>query len=239
MAGIAAAANLGLSNATGGIGDTVAVVVELSDASSVTGIEIHLEYSTQFLSYVQVSSTVLSNMTVNDTNGTFHLIWEDFMNPVNAVDPINIATIEYEILPDLVDSAEITFMDLLPPEIVDDIGDPIALTTTNGWVIYNQSTDIFENENNNVLPDDYYLEANHPNPFNPSTIINFGLPRLSNVTLSVYNIIGQKVTTLVDLQLRAGRHSYIWDGKNLASGVYFYQLKANEFTYTRKMILLK
>jgi len=227
--------DLSLTNATGAIGDTVAVVAELSGASNVAGLEIHLSYSIEHLSYIEVSSTVLSGMTINDVNGTTHIIWEDYLNPIDASSPINIATIEYEILPDIGDSTEVSF---ISAEIVDDIGDTYTLNMTNGWVVHNQSTDVFDKDNS-ILPDNYYLDNNYPNPFNPSTVISFGLPRLSNVSLSVYNILGQKVSTLVDSQLGAGYHSYEWNANKAASGVYFYQLKADDFTATHKMLLLK
>jgi hypothetical protein len=95
-----------------------------------------------------------------------------------------------------------------------------------------------------ALPRDFSLEQNHPNPFNPSTEISFSLPVTSQVRLDVYNIMGQKVTTLVNGSLPAGKHSVIWDGKSLsgetvASGVYFYRIEAANFTDAKKMLLMK
>jgi len=81
--------------------------------------------------------------------------------------------------------------------------------------------------------------GNHPNPFNPTTEISFALPLAASVRLDVYNIMGQKVTTLLDETLQAGEHSASWDGSTVASGVYFYRLDAGEFSETRKMMLLK
>lgn len=234
-----ATANIDILNATGETGDTVSVDIEVYGAPNVAGIEVHLAYTAQHLSFVQISSTVLTGMTTNDINSTSHIIWEDFANPIDATSSLVIATIQYEILPGLVDSTEITFMDSLQSEIADPIGDTYALTTSNGWVIYNQSTDVLSDGDKNILPDDYYLETNQPNPFNPVTKISFGLPTASDVTLEIYNIIGQKTATLVNKRLEAGKYSYIWDGGNSASGVYFYRLRAGEFTDAKKMILLK
>lgn len=93
--------------------------------------------------------------------------------------------------------------------------------------------------NEEILPEDFVLDQNHPNPFNPITEINFVLPAASNVSLDIYNIMGQKVATMADGFLEAGEHSVTWDGSDVASGVYFYRLKAGEFIETRKMILLK
>ncbi len=89
------------------------------------------------------------------------------------------------------------------------------------------------------LPTEFSLSQNYPNPFNPSTEISFALPSASDVKLEVFNIMGQRVATLLDQHLEAGNHNVIWDGSQVASGIYFYRLDAGEFTKTRKMVLLK
>ncbi len=83
------------------------------------------------------------------------------------------------------------------------------------------------------------LLGNYPNPFNPITEISFSLPAASHVKLEIYNIMGQKVATLVDGTIEAGEHTIQWDGSEAASGVYMYRLEAGEFVDTKKMILLK
>ncbi|MCK4606507.1 MAG: T9SS type A sorting domain-containing protein [candidate division Zixibacteria bacterium] len=88
-------------------------------------------------------------------------------------------------------------------------------------------------------PASFALHQNYPNPFNPVTQISFALPRAASVRLEVYNIMGQKVATLLDETLEAGEHSAMWDGSTVASGVYFYRLNTGEFSETRKMMLLK
>ncbi|MGD0591198.1 MAG: T9SS type A sorting domain-containing protein [Bacteroidota bacterium] len=89
-------------------------------------------------------------------------------------------------------------------------------------------------------PIDFALEQNYPNPFNPSTTINFTLGKASNVKLSVYNVLGQKVATLVDSHMNAGRQSVVFDASRFASGVYFYRLDAgSNFNSVKKMLLLK
>ncbi len=84
-----------------------------------------------------------------------------------------------------------------------------------------------------------YLLGNFPNPFNPSTEISFSLPNASDVKLEVYNIMGQKVATVIDGLFEAGDHTAMWDASSFSSGVYFYRLEAGEFVETRKMVLLK
>jgi hypothetical protein len=97
---------------------------------------------------------------------------------------------------------------------------------------------IEENFSDNIIAD-YYLEQNYPNPFNPTTTIAFGLPRESEVTLKIFNILGKEVTTLVSDFLSAGSYSYEWNASRLASGVYLYILHAGEHVETRKMVLMK
>lgn len=95
-----------------------------------------------------------------------------------------------------------------------------------------------------ALPKHFALHQNYPNPFNPATQIAFDLPRPANVRLEVFNILGQKVTTLVDGRLEGGAHQVRWDGINnsgseVASGVYLYRIKAGSFTASKTMLLVK
>jgi|GEM_PF-6155138 len=94
------------------------------------------------------------------------------------------------------------------------------------------------------LPKTYELGQNFPNPFNANTQIRFSVPKASHVKLEVYDILGRKVKTLVDENLTAGFKQVVWDGKNengdnVASGIYFYRIKAADYLTTKKMVLLK
>jgi hypothetical protein len=94
-----------------------------------------------------------------------------------------------------------------------------------------------------VLPEEYALSQNFPNPFNPSTSFTLSLPEASDYDIRVFNITGQQVKTFSG-HLEAGNHTITWDGRNdqgskVASGVYFYKSKAGEFEATRKMMMLK
>jgi hypothetical protein len=90
-----------------------------------------------------------------------------------------------------------------------------------------------------TLPIAYNLSQNYPNPFNARTQISFALPTKGNVELSVYNVMGQKVSTLVAGEMPAGYHQVNWDASNVASGVYFYKLTAGNYSKIEQMTLLK
>jgi hypothetical protein len=101
--------------------------------------------------------------------------------------------------------------------------------------------DVITDLNNNKIniPKNFNLSQNYPNPFNPSTKIEFDIPITQNVELNVYNILGQKVVTLVNGEVSAGVHSVTFDASHLASGVYIYQLRGGTVSITKKMLLTK
>lgn len=120
---------------------------------------------------------------------------------------------------------------------VDDDEDTVDVTLT-----VDSPTDV--DDMGGILPIAFSLEQNYPNPFNPTTSIEFNLPKSSYVSLTVFNILGQKVVELVNSSLSAGNKRVEWDGtdtngRTLESGVYFYKITASEFSMTRKMMLLK
>lgn len=120
----------------------------------------------------------------------------------------------------------------------------IALATTGqtdvkvDYVQYIQKT-FLSIKKRPIVPDGYALEQNYPNPFNPTTNINFALGKASDVKLVVYNVLGQKVVTLVDQRMNPGAYSVQFDASRFGSGIYFYRIKAGEFVSERKMVLLK
>ncbi len=93
---------------------------------------------------------------------------------------------------------------------------------------------------NNNLPDKVFtLEQNYPNPFNPSTTISYSLSQSELVQLKVYDILGREVATLVNAVKSPGIYHVEFDAKNLASGIYYYQMKSGSFIQTKKMIFMK
>jgi hypothetical protein len=89
------------------------------------------------------------------------------------------------------------------------------------------------------IPTEYLLYQNFPNPFNPITTIKYDIVEIQDVEVTVYDVIGRKITTLVNEQQQPGKYEVKWDATNVSSGIYFYQLKTNDYVDTKKMILLK
>jgi len=94
------------------------------------------------------------------------------------------------------------------------------------------------------IPTEFALHENYPNPFNPTTTLRFDIPEVTDMTLTIYNMLGQKVKTFNMQSTPAGYHSLTWNATNdygdpVSAGVYLYQLQAKDFVKTRKMVLLK
>jgi glutathionyl-hydroquinone reductase len=112
-------------------------------------------------------------------------------------------------------------------------------------VTVSQDSTVGVGANYNVDKQDYHLYTNYPNPFNPRTVISYRLAFNSKVTLKVYNLLGEEVTTLVNDEKSAGEYRVVFDASHLSSGVYFYTLNAistengTNFLQTKKFTLLK
>lgn len=116
------------------------------------------------------------------------------------------------------------------------IPNPDALQQLNLLVNYNNATDVRVEKS---LSDIFNLSQNFPNPFNPLTVISYTLTVASTVTLKVYDLLGSEVVCLVNEEQASGSYEFNFDGKGLTSGVYFYSLKAGDYTDTKSMILMK
>jgi len=109
---------------------------------------------------------------------------------------------------------------------------------------FSGTTDVREDILQTLVPNECMLAQNYPNPFNPSTTIKFNIPQKSSISLTVYNVLGQKIRTLINEVKSAGFHQITWDGadgngRQVAGGVFFYQLKTNDFSQIKKMLLLR
>ncbi len=117
----------------------------------------------------------------------------------------------------------------------------LTLSGANAYIDYVQliKESAATSVENGELPLSFALMQNYPNPFNPTTTINFTLANTSNVKLIVYNILGQKIATLIDTRLVAGAHTVLFDASKYSSGVYIYRLEAGDFRSSKKMVLIK
>jgi hypothetical protein len=109
--------------------------------------------------------------------------------------------------------------------------------------INNSSAPLTDVQSDNLVAKDFSLSQNYPNPFNPSTTIKFSIPQSAFVSLKVFDVLGKEVAILVNDYLSAGTYSTLFEassaGKNLSSGVYFYRIETNQFSQTKKFMLMK
>ncbi|NOS83754.1 MAG: T9SS type A sorting domain-containing protein [Ignavibacteria bacterium] len=106
------------------------------------------------------------------------------------------------------------------------------LFTTNGGIT-------FVNHTSSNIPNGYFLSQNYPNPFNPVTNIKFNIPKRSYVKISVFDVLGKEISVLVNEELNTGTFEVNWDASNFPSGVYFYKIETDEFSESKKMVLIK
>jgi hypothetical protein len=107
------------------------------------------------------------------------------------------------------------------------------------WSIRAKVSFVSINTISTEVPSNYSLSQNYPNPFNPTTNIKFAVAKTGFVTLKVYDLSGKEVASLVNNNLSAGTYNYAFDGSKLSSGIYFYTIRANDFSETKKMMLIK
>jgi len=128
---------------------------------------------------------------------------------------------------------------LIDPNHVFTTGDPLIRAN----VEYAVATDVGDDDK--VLrPTSFALSQNYPNPFNPTTTIRFSLAKRGKIDLEIYNLLGERIRVLADQEFTAGEHSLVWDGRDakgkiVSSGVYFYRLKGEDYSETKKMIFIK
>jgi hypothetical protein len=177
----------------------------------------------QYLLYAQIGVYPAEEVEeITDT--TFQLIYEEIMEYVFELFPmLPRATVKFTVVAtDGIDTVKVTGDDR---------------------VVFVNRYEYLSTEGEGV-PVEFALHENYPNPFNPTTTLRFDLPEISDITLTIYNMLGQRVKTFNMQSTPAGYHSVTWDATNdygdpVGAGVYLYQLQTKDFVKTRKMVLLK
>ena len=112
--------------------------------------------------------------------------------------------------------------------------------TLGGLAVYKEGGVVSVQDNKKkIVPNNFILYQNYPNPFNPTTTIYYSIPKTSNVELKVFDILGREVAELVNEEKPAGNYTVNFDASKLSSGIYFYQIRTNNYSETKKMILLR
>ncbi len=177
---------------------------------------------------ISTTTNMISGFDITETDGSFNLE--------------NLATGSYKIVAD-----KEGFNSSYSP--VHEVGTFNNYTVNNVFINITDGT-LNVGDNNTTVPVTYFLDQNYPNPFNPSTEIKFGLPAISKINVSVYNILGQRIVSLYEGELSAGNHSLTWNGidesgKVVGSGIYLYKITASssenstKFSSVKKMMLVK
>ncbi len=180
------------------------------------------------------------------THGTINVDWPDAINGINGGQNIllyknapsaNIAGIKFEgLFPGGSNFGKLVYL-ALPFETI--------YPEANRIEVMDKVFDFFEAPVNHIASENYFqpekiqLYQNYPNPFNPITTISYYLPNAQNINLVIYNVLGQKIESLVNGYTKSGINKIIWNASNYSGGIYYYTIKAANFDLTRKMILIK
>ena len=202
---------------------------EITGLRAYGGFEVNFKWEGGKVQEIFIKSKLGGNCRIRVPN---ELTLIDGVKQASGINPNSFfATAEIK-SPIISDSTKIKQVNLKPTFLYD-------LTTQAGgtYTLYSTSTDIGQTDS--TITNFFSLEQNYPNPFNPTTKISYSLPRTSNISLRVYDILGRDVATIFEGVQAAGNNETVFDGSNLASGIYFYRLRANDFVETKKLLLMK
>lgn len=224
--------SVSLNNVSCQPGENVTMPITATDFTDIAGVEIHAEYPQDAVEVISINSNVMEGATVNGGSGEIHFIWEDIDNLLTVADYTEIILIEFQVSQNAPDTIPLSFV---LTYVCDEFGDNFIVVEYNGFIITGP-TAIGDDDN---LPTEYSLQQNFPNPFNANTTLAFKLPYQSHVNLTVYDIQGRVVELLLNEEMMAGTHQVVWNASDCPSGIYLYKLETENYSETRKMILLK
>ena len=245
-----------ISDTTGYTGLPVTIDVNLYNERNIRRVSVALAYGAGELRYESVTFDGTRGLSafprqVQFSHAFNQLAMSMEWDSINPLPPGSglLAHLHFTVAQD----AEVEMVEIITEDYLGVTTTFIDLTTADGslqiYPIFSPGevtiqipTDV--GEGNNGLPFRFELGQNFPNPFNPETTITFSIPRGELVNLSVYNVLGRKIRSLIDRNLQAGQHTVLFDGRSdqgnlLASGVYYYSLSAGELKDSSKMLLLK
>jgi hypothetical protein len=222
-------------------GNTGTFAIIMKNDVSVNGLHFILQYEPDLITPIKITpigraaSLTSSTASLSGDNKINFLVYDNSFT-LAAIDSGNIFEIEYLVTDSLGDSmtTQLVFTEAMAADSGIMI---IPFEFVNGEIGISPAVGVEETQAN--LPIIFELYQNFPNPFNPGTTIRFDLPKEANVSLKIYNILGQTVMTVIDEKRQAGRHAIQVDASSLSSGVYFYRLTADEYWATKKFVILK
>jgi hypothetical protein len=214
-------------------GDTVAVLISGTGIVNIAGIEMHLNYPAEALDFITINSDALEGSLFSGGAGLADLVWNDVLNPITLGDGVGLASLVFRIKENAPESIPITFS---AAHAVDPAGNEYHVVPGSGY-IYRAPTGTGDIQV--TLPNSLVLSQNHPNPFNPTTIIEYSLPQTLKVSIEIYDLLGRRITVIDNGLQEAGNHQVVWNAGDVPSGIYLYKIKAGALTTTSKMLLLK
>lgn len=226
-------------------GDTGKFAIVMKNDISVNGLNFTIQYEPTLITPIKIISVDRAGLLSGSTAALFNedklkfLVYDQGYNFI-ASDSGIIFEIEYYVIDSLTDSTrtQLVFTEAI---VADSSIVIIPFEFINGEISLSPSVGVKETQNS--LPSVFKLYQNYPNPFNPITTIKYDVPKASHVTLKVLNLLGQEVATLVNEYKPAGRYEVEFQSavgsRQLASGVYFYQLKVGDYVQTKKMLLIR
>ena len=214
-------------------GAIIEIPILVSTSKSISGLQISLEYDNEMMRAGTPATTDRTRgMSIAHNADKGHIIILMYNVSGKTIDPGNgpVLTIPFTLSHEARGECELKFQQVI---LADEEAQAIPSEVKSVPVAIH-----------NTLPTTYALSQNYPNPFNPETVIDFQLPQESHVNLTIFNMLGQEIRRLMDEKKSGGYYKVVWDGKSevgesVASGVYFYSLKAGHFSSIKKMMLLK
>ncbi|PKN97256.1 MAG: hypothetical protein CVU43_17555 [Chloroflexi bacterium HGW-Chloroflexi-5] len=205
--------------------ETIIIPVELVNSENVQSVEVKIEYDTSELEFVNVTSNAGGNVNIRtaEKDGKLTLVAVSMEEMQNA----EVAALRFKKL-NSNSNIELNTSFKLNNQL-----------TGGGLLSVGEGKLTDVEVGGNGIPKTFELTQNYPNPFNPSTVINFAVPKAGHYKLNIYNLLGQKLSSLIDKQLQAGYHSVIFNGSDLASGIYIYSLEGNQLNISKMMHLIK